>query len=160
MYNRMPLWHSHDTVFHIALLWLRYYMHYSDVIMSAMMSQITIFRIIYSTIYSGVYKKKSKLRVTGLCEGNSSVTGEFPAQRASNSIRLPFDDNDNDNDNGSMFIVKVAQKSKPSNQQCKYMIHHKKYHQMVKHSRVGHNRDRGGGSDDLCAPSSWAQQVN
>ena len=29
--------------------------------------------------------KKSKLRVTGLCEGNSPVTGEFPAQRASNA---------------------------------------------------------------------------
>ena len=29
-------------------------------------------------------KKTSKLRVTGLCEGNSPVTGEFPAQRASN----------------------------------------------------------------------------
>ena len=30
-------------------------------------------------------KKTAKLRVTGLCEGNSSVTGEFPAQRASNA---------------------------------------------------------------------------
>ena len=29
-------------------------------------------------------KKTSKPRVTGLCEGNSPVTGEFPAQRASN----------------------------------------------------------------------------
>ena len=29
-------------------------------------------------------KKTSKLRVTGLCAGNSPVTGEFPAQRASN----------------------------------------------------------------------------
>ena len=28
-------------------------------------------------------KKTSKLRVTGLCDGNSPVTGEFPAQRAS-----------------------------------------------------------------------------
>ena len=28
-------------------------------------------------------KKTSKLSVTGLCEGNSPVTGEFPAQRAS-----------------------------------------------------------------------------
>ena len=28
-------------------------------------------------------KKASKLRVTGLCEGNSPVTGEFPAQMAS-----------------------------------------------------------------------------
>ena len=30
-------------------------------------------------------KKKSKLRVSGLCEGNSPVTGEFPTQRASNA---------------------------------------------------------------------------
>ena len=28
-------------------------------------------------------KKKSKLRITGLCEGNSPVTSEFPSQRAS-----------------------------------------------------------------------------
>ena len=30
-------------------------------------------------------RKTSKLRVTGLCEGNSPVNGEFPAQRASNA---------------------------------------------------------------------------
>ena len=30
-------------------------------------------------------KKTRKLRVTGLCVGNSPVTGEFPAQRASNA---------------------------------------------------------------------------
>ena len=30
-------------------------------------------------------KKTSKLRVTGLCAGNSPVTGEFPALRASNA---------------------------------------------------------------------------
>ena len=30
-------------------------------------------------------KKTSKLRVTGLCEGNSPVTSEFPAQKASNA---------------------------------------------------------------------------
>ena len=30
-------------------------------------------------------KKTSKLRVTGLCAGNSPRTGEFPAQRASNA---------------------------------------------------------------------------
>ena len=29
-------------------------------------------------------KKTSKFRVTGLCAGNSPVTGEFPAQMASN----------------------------------------------------------------------------
>ena len=30
-------------------------------------------------------KKTSKLRVTGLCEGNSPVTGEFSAQRVGNA---------------------------------------------------------------------------
>ena len=30
-------------------------------------------------------KKTPKLRVTGLCERNSPVTGEFPSQRASNA---------------------------------------------------------------------------
>ena len=33
-------------------------------------------------------KKTSKLRVTGLCEGNSSVTGEFPAQRVNNAENI------------------------------------------------------------------------
>ena len=37
-------------------------------------------------------KKTSKLRVTGLCAGNSPVTGEFPAQMASNAETVPFDD--------------------------------------------------------------------
>ena len=37
-------------------------------------------------------KKTSKLRVTGLCAGNSPETGEFPAQRASNAEMFPFDD--------------------------------------------------------------------
>ena len=37
-------------------------------------------------------KKTSKLRVTGICEGNSPVTGEFPARRASNAEIFPFDD--------------------------------------------------------------------
>ena len=36
-------------------------------------------------LFRHIWKKTSKLRVTGLCEGNSSVTSEFPAQRASNA---------------------------------------------------------------------------
>ena len=32
-----------------------------------------------------------KGHVTGFCEGNSPVTGEFPAQRASNVEKVPFD---------------------------------------------------------------------
>ena len=36
-------------------------------------------------------QKTSKLRVNGLCEGNSPVTGEFPAQRASNAKDVSID---------------------------------------------------------------------
>ena len=37
-------------------------------------------------------EKTPKRRVTSLCEGNSPMTGEFPAQRASNAEMFPFDD--------------------------------------------------------------------
>ena len=57
--------------------------------MSEMASQITSLTIVYSTVYSGADQRKhQKLRVTGLCEGNSLVTGEFPAQRASNAENI------------------------------------------------------------------------
>ena len=54
--------------------------------MSAMTYQITSVSLVYSTVCSGSDKKNTpKLRVSGLCEGNSPVTGEFPTQRASNA---------------------------------------------------------------------------
>ena len=60
--------------------------HYNDVIMSTMASQITGLTIVFSNVYSRRRSKKtSKLRVTGLCEGNSPVTGEYPAQRVGNA---------------------------------------------------------------------------
>ena len=60
--------------------------------MSTMASQITSLTSVYSTVYSGPdQRKKTKLRVTGLCEGISQVTGEFPAQRARNAEMFPFD---------------------------------------------------------------------
>ena len=60
--------------------------HYNDVIIGAMASQIVSLTIVYLTVYSRRRSKKtSKLRVTGLCEGNSPVTGEFPAQGAINA---------------------------------------------------------------------------
>ena len=46
-----------------------------------MASQITSLTIVYFTGHRS--KKALKLRVTGLCAGNSLVTGEFPAQLAS-----------------------------------------------------------------------------
>ena len=60
-------------------------LHYSDVILSALAFQITGVAIVCSTACSGRSKKTSKPRVTGLCAGNSPVTGEFPAQKASNA---------------------------------------------------------------------------
>ena len=55
--------------------------HYSDIIMSAKVSQITCVSIVCSAICSDADQRK--VRVTGLCEGNSPVTSGFPSQRAS-----------------------------------------------------------------------------
>ena len=52
--------------------------HYIEVMMGAMASQITSLTIVYSTVYSDADQGKSQLRVTGLCVGNSPGTGEFP----------------------------------------------------------------------------------
>ena len=50
--------------------------HYNDVIMSAMVRQITILTIVHSTVFFRRRSKKtSKLNDTGLCAGNSPVTG-------------------------------------------------------------------------------------
>ena len=60
-------------------------MHYSDVIISTMTYQITsITDCLLNRLFRRRSKKTSKLRVNGLCEGNSPVTDEFSAQRASN----------------------------------------------------------------------------
>ena len=51
--------------------------------MSSMTSQITSITIVYSTVYSGADHRKHQSSA-GLCAGNSPVTGEFSAQKASN----------------------------------------------------------------------------
>ena len=71
-------------VLHFVKMFCIHKKHYNDFIVRAMASEITSATIIYSTVYSGRSKKTSRFRVTGLCAGNSPVTGEFPAQRASN----------------------------------------------------------------------------
>ena len=40
---------------------------------------------LFSCLFKRRSKETSKPRVTGLCKGNSPVTGEFPSQRASNA---------------------------------------------------------------------------
>ena len=52
--------------------------------MSPMASQITSPTIVYSIVYSDTDERNIKALRHWLSEGNSSVTGEFPAQRASN----------------------------------------------------------------------------
>ena len=54
--------------------------------MGTIASEVTSITIVYSTVLIGRRSiKTSKLRVTGLCVGNSSETDEFPAQMASNA---------------------------------------------------------------------------
>ena len=54
--------------------------------MSAGVSQITGVSIVCSIVwFRRRSKKTSKLRVTGLCAGNSPLTGEFPTQKAINA---------------------------------------------------------------------------
>ena len=53
--------------------------------MGAMASQITSLTTVYSTFHPGADQRNIKLRVTGLCAGNSPVTGEVPVQMASNA---------------------------------------------------------------------------
>ena len=59
--------------------------HYSGVIMSVMASQTTGVCCLLNCFFRRRSEKTSKLHVTGLCEGNSPVTGQFPTQRASNA---------------------------------------------------------------------------
>ena len=67
--------------------WSSWDIHCNDVLMSAMASQLTSLAIVYSRHRS---KKTPKLRVTGLCAGNSSVTGELTTQRAINAENISF----------------------------------------------------------------------
>ena len=55
--------------------------------MGVMASQITSLPIVHklNRLFRRRTKKTSRLRVTGLCAGNSPVTGEFPTQMASNA---------------------------------------------------------------------------
>ena len=48
---------------------------------------------LFNRLFRRRSNKTSKLRATGICEGNSPVTGEFPSQMVSNAENMfPFDD--------------------------------------------------------------------
>ena len=82
--NNVLNWTVCHTMVHVKH---RYLNDYSDVIMSTMASQITSVPMVclLKRLFRRRSKKTSKFRFTGLCGGNSPVTGEFPAQRASNA---------------------------------------------------------------------------
>ena len=69
-----------------------FHQHYDGVIMDTVASQITSPTIVYSTVFGRGSKKTSELRVTGLCAGNSQVTGEFPHKWLVTRKMFPFDD--------------------------------------------------------------------
>ena len=72
---------------------LRLPFHYGGAITGAIASQITSLAIVYSAFYSGADQRKtSKLRVTGLCAGNSPGNGEFPHKWPVTRKMFPFDD--------------------------------------------------------------------
>ena len=61
--------------------------------MSAIASQITSLTIVYSIVYSRCRPKKtSKLRVTGLCAGNSPGPVNSPHKGPVTRKKFPFDD--------------------------------------------------------------------
>ena len=64
--------------------WSTQAIHYCDVIMGAMTSHQP-HDCLLNRSFRRRSKKTSKLCVTGLCAGNAPVTGEFPAQMASNA---------------------------------------------------------------------------
>ena len=74
----------HSFRFTTAML-CSFFKYLSDVMMSAMASQITGVSIVYSNIRSGANKKNSKAPRHWPLWGDSPVTGELPAWRASNS---------------------------------------------------------------------------
>ena len=55
-------------------------LHYNDVKMSAMASQITSLTIVYSSVYSGADQRKHQSSAS-----QAFVTFEFPAQKVSNA---------------------------------------------------------------------------
>ena len=59
-------------------------LHYTDVIMGTIASQITSLAIVYSTVYSGADKKIKALHHWPLC-GEFTGAGEFRAQMTSNA---------------------------------------------------------------------------
>ena len=100
-WNRMALFHIALAV-HIAPA-LAYYdnneiamwhwLHYSDVIIGAMASQITSLTFVCSSLYSGADQRKYQSSVSqDFVQGIAQMTGELPTKRPVTWKMFPFDD--------------------------------------------------------------------
>ena len=74
--------HSHDRLLSLSLLWR----HNG----CGNVSNHQPRDCFLNRLFTRRSKKTSKLRVTGLCAGNSPGTGEFPTQMASNAENVPI----------------------------------------------------------------------
>ena len=68
----------------VRFLWSDYQLHYNGVKMSDGVSNHQTHDCLLNRLFRRNSKNTPKLHVTGLCEGNSPVIGEFPPHRASN----------------------------------------------------------------------------
>ena len=91
------------------------HLHYNDIIMGAIASQITSLTIVYSTVYSDADKKTSKLRVTGLCAGNSPGPMNSPHKWPVTRKMFSFDD-------VIMFELSFHHGDPRDTRSCKYSI--------------------------------------
>ena len=80
------VWSPNGFVYCFHQIPLFYPRHYNGVIMGAIASQMTSFTIVYLTFYSDPDQRKHQSSASlAFVVGNSPVTGEFPAQMASNA---------------------------------------------------------------------------
>ena len=63
-------------------------MHYDDVIMTTIASQITSLTVVYAIVYSGVDQRKHQSSAHWPLCGEFTGPGEFPAQKASNAENI------------------------------------------------------------------------
>ena len=100
--------------------------HYYDVIMSAIASQISHQRLycLHKRLFRRRSKITSKLRVTGLCAGNSPGTGEFPAQKASNeeNVSIWWRHHDTDKASATKRTAGFILCMRPANERRRYII--------------------------------------
>ena len=71
--------------YHYAICHRDRWIHYADVIMIEMASQITSLTVVYSIVNSGADQSKHQSSASLAFVREFTGTGEFPAQRASNA---------------------------------------------------------------------------